>query len=99
MTSGTRRSGEMSADAAELLTGAEAIVWQADPAARAFTHVSEAAGVLTGHQPETWVAEPDFAAALLHPEDRPAALAAFEHSIASIKRQHVEYRVVTADGR
>src|ERR671936_345284 len=77
----------------------EAIVWEADPVARVFTAVTGAAAELTGHAPGVWTAAPDFAAALIYPEDRGDALAAFDEAIVSAERRHVEYRVVTADGR
>src|SRR5919201_6338114 len=72
----------------------EAIVWEADPVAQLFTAVTGAAAELTGHAPGVWTAAPDFAAALIYPEDRGDALAAFDEAIVSAERRHVEYRVV-----
>ena len=84
---------------AELISGTEAILWQADPSARVFTYVSDAAESLLGHGREVWLAEPDFGASLIYPEDRSAALAAFDRAILAHEGQDVEYRLMSTDGR
>jgi PAS domain S-box-containing protein len=84
---------------AELAASVEAILWLADPVARLFTYVSDAAESLLGFEPEVWLAEPNFGAKLIYAEDRAEALAAFGRAIETGESQAVEYRLLTKDGR
>jgi hypothetical protein len=80
----------------ELLDRLTAVVWEADPATLRLTFVSRHAEDLLGYPLGRWLDEPDFAAQVIHPDDRAtvrgrlAALMPGDHVL--------EYRVIRADG-
>lgn len=72
--------------------------WEYDRAADRFTYVSPNAGDLLGYPPAAWT---DLAswAAMVHPEDRAAAIARCSEKTWVGRRHATEYRVLTPDGR
>src|SRR6266542_376009 len=54
---------------------------------------------LLGLRPEEWRADPDVWRAHLHPEDREAALDAYEQGSAGMEPYSFEYRMIGRDGR
>ncbi len=74
------------------------VPWEADARTWRFSYVGPQAEQLLGHAPEAWL-DPGFWAARIHPEDRDAVLALFEHSCAELEHFDLEYRMIAADGR
>jgi len=81
----------------DLAEDLELAVWEADPATERFRFVSDRIGPLLGCTPAERRWEPEFGAARIHPEDRPAYLALFREPSAG--RFAIEYRASADDGR
>ncbi|MHA6618152.1 SpoIIE family protein phosphatase [Pseudonocardia sp. DLS-67] len=93
-----------------MVQGLAAIVWEADwrPArdpddpdggSLRFTFVSDRAEELLGHPAARWCDDPDFWPAMIHPEDRDAALTFTGDRTAAGVDHDLTYRAVTIDGR
>ena len=66
-----RHQAEASEERFRNLVGdVDAIVWEADPATRAFSFVSRHAESLLGYPAAAWTEDPDFWLGHLHPDDR-----------------------------
>src|SRR3954471_15459095 len=80
----------------ELLDRITAVVWEADPVTLRLTFVSRHAEDLLGYPLGRWLDEPDFAAQVIHPDDR----AMVRGRLAGLMPgDHVlEYRAIRADG-
>ena len=83
----------------ELVEGLDAIVWEAEGDPPRTTFVSDHARVMLGHAPERWTEDPGFWPGILHPEDRPWVLRAWEALAHDHHDQAIEYRMLAADGR
>ncbi|QKT03686.1 response regulator [Ectothiorhodospiraceae bacterium 2226] len=81
----------------DLVQGLDAIVWEGDPE-HVFTFVSRRAEAILGYPVERWFAAREFRAKLMHPEDREAALHAYEATARGTTGTIIEYRVTRADG-
>jgi len=82
-----------------LVNTVNGVVWEADPASRQFTFVSEQAEALLGFPVDEWTNTDDFWLAHLHPQDREWARAARRPAPGAGDRHHIEYRMIAADGR
>jgi diguanylate cyclase (GGDEF)-like protein/PAS domain S-box-containing protein len=82
----------------KLVSGLDAIVWEADPTSLRFTYVSDAAERLLGYPTADWLA-PGFWAAHLHADDRDEAVAFCAEATRSGQDHEFEYRMIAADGR
>ncbi|HEU0015966.1 MAG TPA: PAS domain-containing protein [Longimicrobium sp.] len=85
--------------AAELLPGADAIVWEGDPATFEFTYVGRAAERVLGYPLGRW-REPGFwAETVVPPDDAPDAVAFCALATGQGQDHDFQYRAVTAAGR
>jgi two-component system cell cycle sensor histidine kinase/response regulator CckA len=83
----------------DLLDGLDGILWEIDPATLQFTLVSQNAEALLGYPVAAWTDTPSFWAGIIHPDDRPRALAACLDAITRCADHRLDYRVITKDGR
>ncbi|RLK61773.1 SpoIIE family protein phosphatase [Actinokineospora cianjurensis] len=90
--------GTTTPDAAALLGGLPVVVWAAQVGTGRLTYVSERAEALLGHPRAAWLADPGFWAAVVHPEDRAAAVSARRDLVPGADGYESDYRVVAADG-
>ena len=81
-----------------VLGDAATIAWEADPATRRFTTVSDTAEEVTGFTARAWTEAPDAILERIHPDDRANVLATWERAAAG-GRFDVEFRFATEDGR
>jgi PAS domain S-box-containing protein len=81
-----------------VLRDADTIAWEADPAARRFTSVSDSAEAITGFAPRAWTQEPEALLDRVHPDDLAAVRAAWLRA-GEGRRFDVEYRFATKDDR
>ncbi|HKB71379.1 MAG TPA: EAL domain-containing protein [Thermoanaerobaculia bacterium] len=81
----------------EIAGDLEMAFWEADPETQRFRFVSGGIAPLLGCSPAERRWEPEFGAARVHPEDRPAYLALFRTPAPG--RLAIEYRASTDDGR
>jgi PAS domain S-box-containing protein len=64
----------------------------------AFDYLSPRVLDILGYPPTRWLEESDFWLEVIHPDDRDAVLAAWEHSARELTAFRKEYRVLHADG-
>ncbi len=76
----------------ELVESLDAVFWEAEPTALAFTFLSRRAGALLGADP------PSAWGGHIHPEDREAALAELRRAVAAGGDHSLEYRALGAGG-
>ena len=81
----------------EIAEDLELAIWEADPETERFRFVTDRIAPLLGCTPAERRWEPEFGAARVHPEDRPAYLALFRKP--SEGRFAIEYRASADDGR
>lgn len=82
-----------------LIQGLEAIFWELDPQTWTYTFVSQQAETILGYPLEPWLTDARFGVDIIHPEDRPAALAHSRRAIEEGRDHELEYRVMAADGQ
>ena len=80
-----------------LVNSIHGIVWEADPEDLRVLFISDQAETMLGFPLTSWLNDPQFWSKCLHPEDRPATLAAYGRGVATGKPFQLEYRVVAAD--
>jgi len=81
-----------------LIETTTAIPWEYSLHLKKFTYVGPQAVSLLGFPQDQWE-QPQFRENQIHPEDRAAAIAAFNSIIHQTKEGEVEYRFADADGR
>ena len=84
--------------AATLLSGRDAVVWEGDPATFEFTYVSPSAEKVFGHPRAAWMTSGFWADAVLHGEDRAAAIAYCALATGQCRDHQFEYRARHPDG-
>jgi len=82
-----------------LVNTVNGVVWEADSSSLQFTFVSQQAEALLGFPLDEWTRTADFWLAHLHPDDRYWALLARRPAAGAGDRQHMEYRMIGANGR
>ena len=82
-----------------IVDGLSAIVWEADARTWEFTFVSERAEELLGYPVRQWVGDPEFWGAMIHPDDRDAAIHYCAQSTAERDDYDFSYRAIAADAR
>ena len=82
-----------------IVDGLSAIVWEADARTWEFTFVSERAEELLGYPVQQWLGDPEFWGAMIHPDDRDAAIRYCAQSTAERDDYDFSYRAIAADGR
>jgi PAS domain S-box-containing protein len=82
----------------DLVSGIDAIVWEADPALN-FTFVSKRAEDILGYPVDAWLAERAFITKHFHPDDRERVVEADREHAESGDDYELDYRVLAADGR
>jgi phosphoserine phosphatase RsbU/P len=78
--------------------GLGAIFWEADARTFQFNFASQRAEELLGYPQDRWT-EPGFWEAMIHPEDRAAAVDRRSDMTTRLEDHESEYRVVAADGK
>ncbi|HEV2439052.1 MAG TPA: SpoIIE family protein phosphatase [bacterium] len=81
--------------------GSEAtgILWEARAGDLRFTFVADACERAFGYPPGRWLDDPEFWAAIIHPDDRSRALAALQTAARTPGDHALDYRITAADGR
>jgi PAS domain S-box-containing protein len=82
-----------------LVNSLDGIVWEWNPRQGRFTYVSRQCEQILGHPPEKWLADPNFWAAIVHPDDLAASMAARREATERLQAYSGEYRAIAADGR
>lgn len=82
---------------ATVVDHARVLIWEADAATLAFTHVSDYCEELLGFPRTDWL-RPGFWLDRLHPDDTAAAVHACQSATAAGLDHRIEYRMVRADG-
>ena len=75
-----------------------AIVWQADVATMAFTSVSGAVETMLGYPIAHWLSTPRFFMERIHPEDRAATMAFYDHAVEHAGDASAEFRALSSSG-
>jgi PAS domain S-box-containing protein len=83
----------------ELLSGLEAIVWEADATTLKILYVSGGAEKLLGYRTEEWLEGQEFWRCHLHPKDRDATMQVVQETLTFGRVHSAEYRMKAADGR
>lgn len=83
----------------ELIHSLDGIVWEADAATFQVLFVSNQAERILGYPVRQWLEDPDFWINHLHPDDKDWVVNFNEQAIKSHEDHHIEYRMVSADGR
>ena len=81
-----------------LLSDLDGIVWVFDPAAAAWSYVSDGSRRVLGYAPETWLADAAFRTERLHPDDRERIEAALGRAATEGGSFDETYRMRAADG-
>jgi PAS domain S-box-containing protein len=81
-----------------LLSDLDAIVWVFDPAAAAWSYVSDGSRRVLGYAPEAWLADASFRTDRLHPDDRERVDGVFARAAAEGASFDETYRMQAADG-
>jgi PAS domain S-box-containing protein len=81
-----------------LLNDLDGIVWVFDPAAGAWSYVSDGSRQLLGYAPEAWLADASFRADRLHPDDRERVEGVFARAAEERGSFDETYRMQAADG-
>ena len=85
------------ADYLALIDAIDGAVWEAHGPNWMSTRVSAKVETMFGYTPEAWL-EPTFWEAHLHPDDRAAAVAAYEQAVLERRSYRSEYRFMASDG-
>ncbi len=83
----------------QLVHSVKAIVWRFDMVAGRCTFVSQEAEQLLGYPTTRWLDVPNFAAGLIHPDDREWVFRYSRRATAECRDHTVEYRMFAQDGR
>ena len=83
----------------DLVSGLDAIVWEADAGTWQFTFVSRRAEEILGYPVERWRDEPNFWVRLIYPEDRDYVVDLCRTASSEGRDHEFDYRAVAADGR
>ena len=73
------------------------VVWSMELPEMQVTYVSAAATAVYGHAPQNFISKADLWSEVIHPEDRPAAVAAFQ-GLQQGAGFDIEYRIIRPDG-
>ena len=82
-----------------LVEGIDAIVWEADVGADAFTFVNRRAEAMLGWPSATWLEPGAYLERIVHPDDRERVRTHLERVADSDDHGEIEYRLLSADGR
>jgi diguanylate cyclase (GGDEF)-like protein/PAS domain S-box-containing protein len=85
------------ADYLALIDAIDGAVWEVHGPAWTSTRVSGKVEKMFGYTPEAWL-EPTFWESHLHPDDRAAAVAAYEQAVLERRSYRSEYRFIASDG-
>lgn len=99
-----RRSTEFSLERSQknyqtFMNSIDGILWEYDVEAGKYTFVSEQAERILGYPLQGWFEDHTFWQDQVHGQDRELALAFRARVIEQKKESHLEYRMITADGR
>ena len=83
----------------DLVNTIHGIVWEADAQTFQFSFVSQQAETILGYPVNRWLTEPTFWRDHIHPQDRDAAVNFCVNSTRQGESHHIEYRMLSADGR
>ncbi|MEX2275313.1 MAG: PAS domain-containing protein [Actinomycetota bacterium] len=83
----------------ELLGDLDAVVWEYETDAEAYTYISASCERMLGYPRWRWTDDPGFWASILHPDDTDRVKRFYEAIEREPGHHRVEYRVITADDR
>ena len=90
-------SGQLRADYLALIDAIDGAVWEVHGPDWTSTRVTAKVETMFGYLPEAWL-DTDFWESHLHPDDRTAAVAAYEQAVLERRSYRSEYRFMASDG-